>query len=98
LPPGKVGEIVVGSPQVMGGYWKLPEATKRAIQGEWFFTGDAGFLDEKGYLYIHDRVKDMIVSGGENIYPAEVESALFGHPQVADVAVIGVPDARWGER
>jgi len=97
LPPGEVGEIAVSSPQVMGGYWRLPEATARAVQGEWFFTGDAGYLDAKGYLYIYDRVKDMIVSGGENIYPAEVESALFGHPAVADVAVIGVPDERWGE-
>ncbi len=97
LPPGQVGEIAVCSPQVMGGYWRLPEATARAIQGDWFFTGDAGYLDEQGYLYIYDRVKDMIVSGGENIYPAEVESALFGHPAVADVAVIGVPDERWGE-
>jgi long-chain acyl-CoA synthetase len=95
--PGEVGEIAVRSPQVMGGYWKLPEATARAVQGDWFFTGDAGYLDEAGYLYIYDRVKDMIVSGGENIYPAEVESALFGHPAVADVAVIGVPDERWGE-
>ncbi|MFZ5781762.1 MAG: long-chain-fatty-acid--CoA ligase [Pseudomonadota bacterium] len=97
LPAGQVGEIAVRSPQVMGGYWRLPDATARAIQGEWFFTGDAGCLDDRGYLYIHDRVKDMIVSGGENIYPAEVESALFGHPAVADVAVIGVPDERWGE-
>jgi acyl-CoA synthetase (AMP-forming)/AMP-acid ligase II len=97
LPAGKVGEIAVRSPQIMGGYWRLPDATARAIQGDWFFTGDAGYLDDKGYLYIHDRVKDMIVSGGENIYPAEVESALFGHPAVADVAVIGVPDERWGE-
>ena len=97
LAPGQVGEIAVRSPQVMGGYWNLPDATRRAIQGDWFFTGDAGYLDDKGYLFIYDRVKDMIVSGGENIYPAEVESALFGHPAVADVAVIGVPDARWGE-
>ena len=97
LPPDKVGEIAVRSAQVMGGYWKLPEATERAVQGDWFFTGDAGYLDTRGYLYIYDRVKDMIVSGGENIYPAEVESALFGHPAVADVAVIGVPDERWGE-
>jgi long-chain acyl-CoA synthetase len=81
----------------MRGYWKLPEATARTIQGDWLFTGDAGYLDERGYLYIYDRVKDMIVSGGENIYPAEVESALFGHAAVADVAVIGVPDERWGE-
>ena len=73
------------------------DATARAIQDDWFFTGDAGYLDDEGYLYIYDRVKDMIVSGGENIYPAEVESALFGHPAVADVAVIGVPDERWGE-
>ena len=94
---GQVGEIAVRSQQIMGGYWNLPDATRRAIQGDWFFTGDAGYLDDKGYLYIYDRVKDMIVSGGENIYPAEVESALFGHPAVADVAVIGVPDERWGE-
>ncbi|WP_422000320.1 fatty acid--CoA ligase [Reyranella sp.] len=97
LPAGQVGEIAVRSPQVMGGYWRLPDATRRAVQGDWFFTGDAGYLDDRGYLYIYDRVKDMIVSGGENIYPAEVESALFGHPAVADVAVIGVPDERWGE-
>ena len=97
LPAGKVGEIAVRSPQVMRGYWRLADATTRAIQGDWFMTGDAGYLDDKGYLYIYDRVKDMIVSGGENIYPAEVESALFGHPAVADVAVIGVPDERWGE-
>lgn len=97
LPLGEVGEIAVRSPQVMSGYWKLPDATRRALQDGWFLTGDAGYLDAKGYLYIYDRVKDMIVSGGENIYPAEVESALFGHPAVADVAVFGVPDARWGE-
>ena len=97
MPANQVGEIAVRSPQIMGGYWRLPEATARAVQGDWFFTGDAGYLDDKGYLYIYDRVKDMIVSGGENIYPAEVESALFGHPSVADVAVIGVPDERWGE-
>ena len=97
LPAGSIGEIAVRSPQVMGGYWKLPEATTQPIQGDWLLTGDAGYLDYKGYLYIYDRVKDMIVSGGENIYPAEVESALFGHPDVADVAVIGVPDDQWGE-
>ncbi len=97
LPAGDVGEIVVRSPQIMAGYWRLPEASARAVRGDWFFTGDAGYLDDKGYLYIYDRVKDMIVSGGENIYPAEIESALFGHPAVADVAVIGVPDERWGE-
>jgi acyl-CoA synthetase (AMP-forming)/AMP-acid ligase II len=96
-PPGQVGEIICRSGQVMKGYWNLPEATAKAIREGWFHTGDAGYLDAESFLYIYDRVKDMIVSGGENIYPAEVESALFGHPAVADVAVIGVPDERWGE-
>jgi fatty-acyl-CoA synthase len=82
----------------MKGYWNRPEATAEAIDAEgWFKSGDAGFFDADGYLFIHDRVKDMIVSGGENIYPAEVENALMGHPDVADAAVIGVPDDRWGE-
>ena len=76
----------------MKGYWNIPEATREAIDADgWFRTGDAGYLDADGYLYIHDRVKDMIVSGGENVYPAEVENVLMGHPAVADVAVIGVP-------
>jgi long-chain acyl-CoA synthetase len=97
LPPGEVGEIVCRTPQVMLGYWHQPEATARAIRDGWFHTGDAGYFDADGYLYIHDRIKDMIVSGGENIYPAEIESALFGHPAIADIAVIGVPDERWGE-
>jgi long-chain acyl-CoA synthetase len=97
LPPGEVGEVVCRTPQVMLGYWNLPEASERSIRGGWFHTGDAGYLDKDGYLYIYDRVKDMIVSGGENIYPAEIESALFGHPAIADVAVIGVPDEQWGE-
>jgi long-chain acyl-CoA synthetase len=95
---GQVGEIIARSPQNMLGYWNQPEATRRAIRGQWFHTGDAGYLDADGYIYIYDRVKDMIISGGENIYPAEVESALFGHPGVADVAVIGIPDATWGEQ
>jgi acyl-CoA synthetase (AMP-forming)/AMP-acid ligase II len=97
LPHGEVGEILIKAPNVMKGYWNKDEATRSAIRDSWFHTGDAGFFDEDGYLYIHDRVKDMIVSGGENIYPAEVENALFGHPGVADAAVIGVPDERWGE-
>jgi len=97
VPQGEVGEIVMKSPTVMKGYWGKPEATEKAIVDGWFLTGDAGFFDEEGYLYIHDRVKDMIVSGGENIYPAEVENALMGHPALADVAVIGVPDPKWGE-
>jgi acyl-CoA synthetase (AMP-forming)/AMP-acid ligase II len=97
LPCGEVGEIVARTPQPMKGYWHLPEATAGLVRGGWMYTGDAGYFDEDGYLYIHDRVKDMVVSGGENVYPAEVESAMFGHPAVADVAVIGVPDERWGE-
>ncbi len=94
---GEVGEIVIRGPTVMKGYWNNAEATAKSIKDGWFYTGDAGFTDKDGYLYIHDRVKDMIVSGGENIYPAEVENAVFGHPAVADVAVIGVPDDKWGE-
>lgn len=98
VPQGQVGEIMIRGGAIMKAYWNRPEATAEAIDGEgWFKTGDAGYFDEEGYLYIHDRVKDMIVSGGENVYPAEVENALFNHPVVADVAVIGVPDEKWGE-
>jgi long-chain acyl-CoA synthetase len=90
--------VAVRSPANMAGYWKLPEATADTIDSDgWLRTGDAGYIDEDGYLFIHDRVKDMIISGGENIYPAEVESAVYGHPHVAEVAVIGVPDDKWGE-
>ncbi len=95
---GDVGEILIRSVQVMKGYWKQPEATAAAMTDDgWFRTGDAGYLDADGYLYIHDRVKDMIVTGGENVYPAEVENVLMAHPAVADVAVIGVPHDQWGE-
>ncbi len=94
---GAVGEIAIKSPVVMKGYWNRPEATAEAVRDGWFYTGDAGYFDEEGFLYIHDRVKDMIVTGGENVYPAEVENALFSHSDVADVAVVGVPDERWGE-
>jgi len=98
LPPGEVGEVAVRSPANMAGYWKLPEATAQTLAADgWLRTGDAGYIDADGYLFIHDRVKDMIISGGENIYPAEVESAVYGHPHVAEVAVIGVPDDTWGE-
>src|SRR5437660_3743980 len=82
----------------MGGYWHRADDTARTLRKGWLHTGDAGFLDENGYLYIHDRLKDMIVSGGENVYPAEIESALYGHADIADVAVIGVPDDRWRGR
>ncbi len=95
---GEVGEIEIRSAGIMKGYWNRPDATAQSIDAEgWFRSGDAGFFDADGYLFIHDRVKDMIVSGGENVYPAEVENALFSHPAVADAAVIGVPDDRWGE-
>lgn len=95
---GEVGEVWIRGSSLMKGYWNRPDATAEAINSDgWFKSGDAGYLDKDGYLFIHDRVKDMIISGGENIYPAEVENALFSHPGVADVAVIGVPDERWGE-
>ena len=94
----EVGEIWVRSPQVMTGYWNNPEETAKAVTADgWFKSGDAGYLDADGYLYIHDRVKDMIVSGGENVYPAEVENVLMAHPGISDVAVIGVPHEKWGE-
>jgi fatty-acyl-CoA synthase len=100
---GDVGEIWIRSIQNMKGYWRNPEATSEAYpEGRneagigWFRTGDAGYLKE-GYLYIHDRVKDMILSGGENIYPAEIENVLMSHPAIADAAVIGVPSEKWGE-
>jgi len=98
VPTGEIGEIVCRTALNMKGYWNKPDATANAIRNGWFHSGDAGYMDADGYVYIYDRVKDMIISGGENIYPAEVESALFGHPAVADVAVIGVPDATWGEQ
>ena len=95
---GDVGEIWIRSPMVMKGYWNMPDATEEAIRpGGWFRSGDAGYFDVDGYLYMYDRVKDMIVSGGENVYPAEVENVLMSHPAVADVAVIGIPHERWGE-
>jgi acyl-CoA synthetase (AMP-forming)/AMP-acid ligase II len=97
VPDGSVGEVVARGPQLMRGYWNLPEATAQTLRGGWLHTGDAGVMDSEGYLYIRDRVKDMIVSGGENIYPREVEEVLSEHPAVLEVAVIGVPDERWGE-
>ncbi len=97
-PVGEVGELWTRSHQNMKGYWNNPAATAEAMTPDgWFRTGDAGYHDADGFLYLHDRVKDMIVSGGENVYPAEVENALMKHPAVSDVAVIGVPDERWGE-
>ena len=96
-PPGTMGQIIMRGPQLMRGYWNRPDASAEALRDGWMHTGDAGTLDANGYLYLLDRVKDMIVSGGENVYPRVVEDALMTHPAVAEVAVIGVPDAQWGE-
>lgn len=94
---GEVGEIQLRGAMVTPGYWNRPEATGELLSDGWLHTGDAGYADEQGYLYVHDRIKDMIVSGGENVYPAEVENAIAGCPGVGDVAVIGIPSERWGE-
>ncbi len=94
----EIGEIVTRSSANMMSYWKLPEATRSTMSDDgWIATGDAGYLDEDGYVFIHDRMKDMIITGGENVYPAQVESAIYGHPDVHEVAVFGVPDEKWGE-
>lgn len=97
LPPGETGEIEISGPNVMKEYWLRPDATREAHRGEWLRSGDVGLLDEQGYLTISDRVKDMIISGGENIYPAEIEQLVMERPEIESVAVIGVPDERWGE-
>ena len=96
-PRGTVGELVCRSPSNMAGYWNLPEATEASLVDGWMHTGDAAYMDEDGYVFIQDRIKDMIITGGENVYPAQVESAIYGHPAVGEVAVIGVPDDTWGE-
>ena len=98
VPTGQVGEVWIRTTQLMSGYWNKREATAAAITEDgWYRSGDAGHLDEDGYLYLTDRIKDMIISGGENIYPAEIERVLAEHPSIADVTVVGVPDAKWGE-
>lgn len=98
VEPGAVGEIWVRSGQVTPGYWRQPQATADALTTDgWLRTGDAAYLDDEGYLFLHDRMKDMIITGGENVYPAEVENVLAHHPAVLEVAVIGVPSQRWGE-
>jgi len=98
VPTGQVGEILVRGKGVMLGYWNQPDLTAEALRDGWMHTGDGGRIDDQGVLYVVDRIKDMIVSGGENVYSAEVESAISRHPDVVQCAVIGVPDERWGER
>ena len=97
VPPGEKGEIIVRSPLVMREYWKNPEATASSIKDGWLHTGDMGYLDEEGYLFIADRKKDMVITGGYNVYPKEVEEVIYKHPSVFETAVIGVPDEMWGE-
>ena len=97
MPADQVGELVIRGPNLMQGYWNRPEATKEAFSGGWFHTGDLARMDGDGDLYIVERKKDMFISGGENVYPAEVENAIYELPQVSEVAVIGVKDEKWGE-
>jgi len=94
---GETGEIIVQGPCMMLGYFNRDDATEKAMYKGWYHSGDIGYMDEEGYLYVNDRVDDMIISGGENIYPREVEDLLHAHPSVLDVAVVGQPDDRWGE-
>jgi len=97
LPAENVGELVIRGPNLLQGYWNLPDATEAAFTGDWFHTGDLARMDADGCLYIVERKKDMFISGGENVYPAEVENAIFQIPQIAEAAVIGVKDQKWGE-
>jgi fatty-acyl-CoA synthase len=97
LPPGQVGRIVCKGPTRMSGYWNMPEETAKVLVNEVLDTGDLGYTDEEGYFYIVDRAKDMYRSGGENVYPAETEKVLADHPKIANAAIIGVPDKKWGE-
>jgi long-chain acyl-CoA synthetase len=97
LPPGETGELYVGGPNVMLGYWRRPRETAEALDGGWYRSGDAVYADDHGYLYLVDRLKDMIVTGGENVYSLEIEAVLLRHPAVAEAAVFAVPDERWGE-
>ena len=97
LPPGEVGELICRGPNVMRGYHRNPQATGESLKNGWLYTGDLARMDDEGFIYIVDRKKEMIVSGGENIYPREIEEVLISHPAVADVAIIGIPHPTWGE-
>jgi acyl-CoA synthetase (AMP-forming)/AMP-acid ligase II len=97
LPSGEIGEIVGRSPMLMPGYYKRPDLTQAAIRDGWMFTGDMGYLDDDGYLYLVDRKKDLIISGGVNIYPKDIEEVVVTHPDVLEAAVFGIPNEKWGE-
>ena len=97
VKPEEVGEIIIKGPTLMSGYWNRPDLTAETIREGWLYTGDLARMDEEGYVYIVDRERDMYISGGENIYPAEIEKVFFAHSKISDVAVVGVPDAKWGE-
>jgi long-chain acyl-CoA synthetase len=97
VKPGEAGEIIARGPNVMKGYWKRPDATAEALRNGWMYTGDVATVDDQNYVFIVDRAKDMIISGGENVYSTEVENALYEHPDVLEAAVIGIPDEQWGE-
>ena len=97
LPTGEVGEVVVKGHLVMKGYWRLPEKTSETIVDGWLHTGDVGLVDERGYLYLKDRIRDVIITGGFNVYPTDVENALSQHPTVYECSVFGMPDEKWGE-
>jgi acyl-CoA synthetase (AMP-forming)/AMP-acid ligase II len=97
LPPGEVGEIVGRGPVLMPGYYKRPDLTAEAVVDGWLYSGDLGYVDEDGYLYLVDRMKDMIISGGVNVYPRDIEEVVVQHPAVREAAVFGVPSEKWGE-
>jgi long-chain acyl-CoA synthetase len=98
LPRGTAGELAIRGPNIMKGYWKKPAETEAVLKDGWYYSGDGAYMDDEGFVFIVDRLKDMIISGGENVYSAEVENAISLLPGVGEVAVIGVPDERWGER
>jgi len=98
LPPGEVGEICIRGKNVMMGYWKNPELTAQALRGGWLHTGDVGMIDDDGFIFLLDRKADMIITGGENVYPAETEDVLYSHPAIRECAVVAAPDEKWGER
>ena len=97
LPRGAIGEVVVRGDLVMSGYWRLPEKTAETIVDGWLHTGDTGLIDERGYLFLKDRLRDVIITGGFNVYPVDVENALSSHPAVYECSVFGLPDDKWGE-